>query len=59
MNLAPSEVTADLAKTFDWCRCQEHTQHRADAPNQLDDRIQANHRAWHAAVRREVLLHDL
>ena len=30
-----------------------------DAPDQLDDRVQADHRARHAALRRQGLLHDL
>ena len=37
----------------------QHPQHRPDAPDQLDDRVQADHRARHAALRRQGLLHDL
>ena len=37
-------------KTFDRRGCPKYPQHRADAPDQLDDRVQADHRARHAAV---------
>ena len=48
-----------VAKTFHRRGRPQHPQHRADAPDQLDDRVQANHRARHAALRRQGLLHDL
>ena len=48
-----------LAKTLDRRGRPQHPQHRADAPDQLDDRVQADHRARHAALRRQGLLHDL
>ena len=39
-----------FTKTFHRRGCQKYPQHRADAPDQLDDRVQADHRARHAAV---------
>ena len=48
-----------LAEALDRRRCPQHPQHRADAPDQLDDRVQADHRPRHAALRRQGLLHDL
>ena len=39
--------------------CRELLQHRADAADQFDDRVQADHRAWHSALRLQGLLHDL
>ena len=39
-----------VAKTLDRRGCPQHPQHRADAPDQLDDRVQADHRARHAAL---------
>ena len=40
----------DLAKAFDRRGRAQHPQHRADAPDQFDDRVQADHRARHAAL---------
>ena len=37
----------------------QHPQHRLDAPDQLHDRVQADHRPRHAPLRRQGLLHDL
>ena len=37
-------------KLFDWGGRPQHPQHRIDAANQLDDRVQADHRAGHAAL---------
>ena len=39
-----------IAKTLDRRRRPQHPQHRADAPDQLDDRVQADHRARHTAL---------
>ncbi len=48
-----------LAEALDRRGRPQHPQHRADAPDQLDDRVQADHRPRHAALRRQGLLHDL
>ena len=48
-----------FAKALDRRRCPQHPQHRADAADQLHDRVQADHRPRHAALRRQGLLHDL
>ena len=48
-----------VAEALDRRGCPQHPQHRADAADQLDDRVQADHRARHAALRRQGLLHDL
>ena len=48
-----------VAEALDRRGCPQHPQHRADAADQLDDRVQADHRPRHAAVRRQGLLHDL
>ncbi len=37
----------------------KHPQHRPHAPDQHHYRVQADHRAWHAALRWQGLLHDL
>ena len=37
----------------------QHPAHRPDAPDPLDDRVQADHRAGNADLRGEGLLHDL
>ena len=43
-------TTSHFTKTFDRRGCPKYPQHRADAPDQLDDRVQADHRARHATV---------
>ena len=48
-----------VAEAFNRCRCAQRAQHRADAADQFDDRVQADHRPRDAAVRRQGLLHDL
>ena len=48
-----------VAKTFNRRRCAQRAQHRADAADQFDDRVQADHRPRNAPVRRQGLLHDL
>ena len=48
-----------VTKAVDRRRCAQRAQHRADAPGQLDDRVQADHRPRHPPVRRQGLLHDL
>jgi hypothetical protein len=48
-----------LAEALHRRGCPQRAQHRADAAHQFDDRVQADHRARHAALRRQGLLHDL
>ena len=48
-----------VAEALDRRGCPQHPQHRADAADQFDDRVQADHRAWHSALRLQGLLHDL
>ena len=48
-----------LAKAIHRRGCPQHPQHRADAPDQLHDRVQADHRAWHPPLRRQGILHHL
>ena len=52
-------ILDDVTEAFNRRRRAQHPQHRADAPHQLDDRVQADHRPRHAPVRRQGLLHDL
>ena len=40
----------NIAKALNRRGCPQHPQHRADAANQFHDRVQADHRARHAAV---------
>ncbi len=47
-----SDDSDHVAKAFDRCGRPQHPQHRADASDQLYDRIQADHRPGHAALRR-------
>ncbi len=39
--------------------CAQRAQHRIDAAGEFDDRVQADHRARHPALRWQGLLHDL
>jgi type I restriction enzyme R subunit len=48
-----------LTETLDRRGRAEHPEHCADASDQLHDRVQADHRARHQALRRQGLLHDL
>ena len=48
-----------VAEAFNRRRCAQRAQHRADAADQFDDRVQADHRPRNAPVRRQGLLHDL
>ena len=48
-----------VAEAVDRRGCAQRAQHRADAAGEFDDRVQADHRARHAPVRRQGLLHDL
>ena len=40
-------------------RCTQRPQHRPDAADQFDDRVQADHRTGNTALRGQGLLHDL
>jgi type I restriction enzyme R subunit len=48
-----------VAEAFHRGGCPQRAQHRADAAGEFHDRVQADHRARHPAVRRQGLLHDL
>ena len=48
-----------VAEALDRRGCAQRPQHRADAADRHHDRVQADHRARHAAVRRQGLFHDL
>src|SRR5439155_470535 len=52
-------IEGDVAEAFNRRRCAERAQYRADAADQFDDRVQADHRPGHAAVRRQGLFYDL
>ena len=49
----------DIAEAFDRRGRAQRPQYRADAADRHHDRVQADHRARHAAVRRQGLFHDL
>lgn len=52
-------IPDDFTKAFDRGGRAQCAEHRADAAGQFHDRIQADHRARHAALRGKGLLHDL
>ena len=49
----------NLSQALDRCRRAERETYCADASHQINDRVQADHRPWHASLRRQRLFHDL